>query len=669
MKISVEVKPDFLQRLIGVKNPVINLSELIWNGFDADASEVKASLDLSELGAIDEIRVSDNGHGMPHAEALIAFKDLGGSLKQSKIKSSSGRMLHGKAGKGRFRALGLGQKVEWITHYKKDGDVYEYRIIGTAADPGTFEIEDEKPSTRRSTGTEVRITGVRDFRKLTLEGGGLYEIATNFALYLRQYPKVSLYYEGQKVNPSNVQEHEEDYQITGVQLPGGRQVNATLTVIEWTPAVERALYLCDQSGFSLEKTALGIHASGFNYTGYLKSDLIRELDNDGTLQLDELNDKLVPLLDATKTKLKEHFRKRSALKASDVVNTWKNKNIYPFKDAPQNQVEVVERQVFDVVAINLHHYLPDFDKSSDKNKRIQLELLRQTLETSPEIVQKIMRDVLELPKEKQQEFAELLEKTTLSAVINASKVVANRLNFIKGLEAVVYEHDISKKVKEREHLHQILTRETWLFGEKFNLSVSDGALTTVLRKHYLLAGRTTDDIDPIYREDGTAGRVDLMFSKRIPHHDNRLEHLVVELKRPGTVLDSSMANQIESYALKVSTDERFQSVGAKWTFWLISNDMTPELRAKIRQANREEGILLQTDGIVVWVKTWAQIIEECSGRLRFFQEKLEFGADQSSGIEYLKKMHAKYLPKDLQKEPQSQNGTVVVAKSANLSSR
>src|SRR5204863_165806 len=100
-------------------------------------------------------------------------------------------------------------------------------------------------------------------------------------------------------------------------------------------------------------------------------------------------------------------------------------------------------------------------------------------------------------------------------------------------------------------------------------------LTTVLRKHCEAVGRAADDIDPVYREDGTSGRVDLMFSKRIPHHDDRLEHLVVELKRPGTVLDTAMGNQIESYALKVASDERFQGVGTKWTFWLISNDMTP----------------------------------------------------------------------------------------------
>lgn len=647
MKISVEVQPDFLQRVAGVKNPVINLSEIIWNGFDADATEVKVSLDFNELSALDEIRVSDNGQGMPHGEALVAFKNLGGSLKKNRTKSSTGRMLHGKAGKGRFRAFGLGQKVAWLTRYKRDGDFYEYRITGASEELGTFELEDERLSQVRATGTEVRITGVhKDFTSLTLEGGGVEQIASLFALYLRQYPTVSLWYEGRKVDPAKAEEHSAEYQLSNIELPDGRKVDAVLTVIEWKLPVERALFLCDGDGFTIEKTSLGIQLPGFNFTGYLKSEFLREIDSQGTLMLDELNTELTPLLNAVKSKLKEHFRKRSAARAATVVETWKKKDIYPYKDEPQNQVEIVERQVFDVVAINLNTYLPDFEDSSDKNKRIALSLLRQAIEGSPEDVQRILQDVLDLPKDKQQELTDLLKKTTLTAIINASKQVADRLNFIKGLEAIVYDHDMQKKIKEREHLHQILTQETWLFGEKFNLSVSDGSLTTVLKKHCQLIQRNSNDIDPIRREDGSTGRVDLMFSRRIPHHDERHEYLVVELKRPGTELDTVMGSQIKSYALAVAKDERFQGVNTTWTFWLISNSMTPELREEALQGGRPEGILYQSaDGkVVVWVKTWAQIIEECGGRLRFYQEKLSYSADQDSGVEYLKKMHAKYLP-------------------------
>jgi hypothetical protein len=51
----------------------------------------------------------------------------------------------------------------------------------------------------------------------------------------------------------------------------------------------------------------------------------------------------------------------------------------------------------------------------------------------------------------------------------------------------------------------------------------------------------------------------------------------------------------------------------------------------------------------VWVKTWGQVIEACTGRLEFFEEHLQYAANQESALAYLHKTHEKYLPKALKK--------------------
>lgn len=648
-RITVEVQPDFLQKVAGGKNAMTNLSELIWNGFDADANEVRVSLNITALGALDEIRVTDTGRGMPYSEATMVFKMLGGSWKKLKAKTDSGRMLHGKAGKGRFRAFGLGSKVEWLTRYKKDNDYYEYKIFGMSETPGVFEAEDEHLSNVNVTGTEVRITGIhKNFISLMLENGAAEDVAAIFALYLKQYPNISLWYDGRKIEPSSVVDKSTDYELPVIVLNDGHQFDASLTIIEWKTAVEkRSLFLCDSNGFSLEETGSGIQAPGFNFTGYVKSELVRSLETEGTLSLDELNMNLTPLLTAAKTKMKEHFRKRATERAAGVVESWKKQDIYPYKDEPKGPVEQAERQVFDVCAISVHSYLPDFEESSNNAKRMTLALLKQAIEGGPENVQKILQDVLNLPKEKQQELSELLERTTLAAIINASKEVTDRLNFLKGLEAIVYDTDVRNEVKERAHMHPILAEKTWLFGEYFNLTVSDESLTQVLRKHAQLLGRDAKEIDPVRREDGTFGRIDLMFSRQLPIHiEKQREHLIVELKRPGTVLNTEMTSQIRGYALAVARDERFKGVDTTWNFWLISNDMTPDVEAESHQSGLPEGVLFKnSDGtITIWVKTWAQVITECQGRLKFYQDRLKYQADHDSGVEYLRKTHSKYLP-------------------------
>ena len=50
-----------------------------------------------------------------------------------------------------------------------------------------------------------------------------------------------------------------------------------------------------------------------------------------------------------------------------------------------------------------------------------LSLLKYALMTSPNAVKRIFNEVLELPLEKQEEFAQLIENVSLEAVISASK--------------------------------------------------------------------------------------------------------------------------------------------------------------------------------------------------------------------------------------------------------
>ncbi len=216
-----------------------------------------------------------------------------------------------------------------------------------------------------------------------------------------------------------------------------------------------------------------------------------------------------------------------------MVESWKKEKIYPYQGEPKDIVEAVERQVFDVVALNVNSYLPDFERSENRSKKLSLQLIRQALERDPEELQLILDDVLNLPAEKRKDLAEFLKKTTLVSIINASKIVADRLNFIRGLEVLVFDDESKEGLLETQQLHRILASETWVFGEQFNISVDDESLDEVLEKHLELLGRgkASDDHPPILREDGRTGRVDLMLSKRIPLTDQtEREHLVIELK-------------------------------------------------------------------------------------------------------------------------------------------
>ena len=647
-KIAVSVKRDHIEALAATKRPIVSLAELIWNGLDADADKVSVRFDENALGGLERIRVADNGSGIAYAEAQLLFGSLGGSWKSQKGRTAKGRSLHGKSGKGRFRAFALGNMVEWNTTSKNNGSgLVDFSVKGDAASLDAFDLTEAKPAKAKTPGTEVIISNIhKNFTSLT-DAKAPQEVANYFAVYLMEYPGITIDYNGTIVDPKSAHNRYDNLSLGDITLGDGKTAAADLTVIEWKEPQERALHLCDARGISLHQVSPSIHAPGFNFTAYLKSDHIRELDKSGLLTLEDLHPDVTLLINAAKGKLKEHFRKRSIENTGELLQKWKADKIYPYQGEPLDKVEEAERQVFDVVAVNINSYLSDFDDSSLTSKRLTFNLVKQALKQNPESLQRIFQDVLNLPKEHQDDLAQLLDKTSLSAIISSAKLVANRLDFLRGLELMLFGEESKKKLLERDQLHQVLASETWIFGEEFHLTNNEETLNEVLAKFRDKILKPLADDSPVTLEDGSTGRIDLMLARSVPQpRADEREHLVVELKRPAKKICTEVLGQIKGYAIAVAKDERFRDTKTKWVFWVISNEMTDEARRDSRQRNRPEGLVFDDEElrITVWAKTWGQIIQDCKGRLNFFKEKLDYEATHDSALTYLKSAHEKYIP-------------------------
>ncbi len=646
-KIPVNVKGDHIGTLAATKRPIASIAELVWNSLDADANKIAIRFDFNRLDTLDAIRVSDNGTGIPYDEAESLFGSLGGSWKTKKARSNGGRSLHGKSGKGRFKAFALGSLVQWNTRARQNGSVIGYTITGMAHDLESFESSDPVPVKDPATGTEVTVTNIsKNFTSLTSDKAP-QEFTNYFAVYLSEYPGIKIDYNGTIIDPALARYRFDNLPLGEINLSDGKTTTADLTVIEWKEPQDRALHLCDSSGISLHEVSPGIQAPGFNFTAYLKCDHIRELDKEGLLTLEELHKDVAALVQAAKGKLREHFRLRAVENAAALLQEWKDTKIYPYEGDPKDKVEEAERQVFDVVAVNINSYLSDFDDSSTTSKRFTFNLVKQALKENPETLQRIFQDVLNLPKEHQDDLAELLQKTTLSAIIASAKLVANRLDFVRGLELMLFDKESKQQLLERDQLHQVLAKETWIFGEEFHLTSNEDTLNEVLVKHLDVMRKPLDDDAPVILEDGSTGRIDLLLARTVPQpRADEREHLVVELKRPRKKICTKVLGQVEDYAIAVAKDERFRDTKTKWVFWAISNEMTEEARRKANQRERPAGLVFDDAElrITVWAKTWGQLLQECKARLNFFKRQLDYEADRASALSYLTKAHEKYIP-------------------------
>jgi hypothetical protein len=644
--VQVQAQEDFVEKLAAAR-PAQALAELIWNSLDAEATRVSVEADCGPTG-LTSIHILDNGHGIPPEEAETLFAFLGGSWKRyARLSKNGKRMLHGEEGKGRFRALALGRVAEWVvTARNSSGQLLRYHITMVKDSARTFRLTKPEPvEPGIPIGVEVTVSEL--YKDWDLGAAGLIqELNEIYALYLTDYADVLITLLGARLDPGTLIDIRKTFQLPDIPSGDEPPYSVELEVVEWKTPTERTLYFCNAKGFPLHRTAPGIHAPEFNFSAYLRSEYVSRLHEQGILDLAEMDPKLSASLENAKEQLREHFKSRTIEKQKSLVDEWKTEQVYPYAQEPSNPVQVVERKVFDIVAINVARSLPDFQTQDQRNRKFQLRMLRQAIERSPQELQLILGEVLGLSQRRQEELANLLKRTTLSAIISAAKLVADRLDFLEGLETMLFDVELKKHFKERAQLHRILADSTWVFGEEFALTVDDQSLTEVLRQHFKAAGREIAVNEPVKRLDGTTGIIDLMLTRGVPsNREDELDHLVVELKAPKVKVGSGETTQVKSYAFAVQKDPRFLGIPARWTFWLLSTDIDDYVLEEVSQGGKPQGLLWenQDSRTRIWVKTWAQVIHDCKTRLKVFQKELNYSADREASLEYLKKAYARVL--------------------------
>jgi hypothetical protein len=638
--VHLEVERDFVERQAKAA-PLQALAEFVWNSLDADATKVDITLERNAIG-LTSIVIRDNGTGFSWEDAPGLFGHLGGSWKRMRRTTvREGRMLHGREGRGRFKAMALGRVADWRVTYRDEtnGALKCFLVTMLASELLQVRLTSDVPVASANTGVEVTISEpLHDFQSLQSDET-VQNLAEIFAPYLANYRHVVISHQGLRIDPAAVILDSTSTNLSDVSFEG-ENYPARLEIIEWRRTTNRVLYLCNAHGFPLSQHNTRFHVGNYQFSAYLKSGFVERLHDESLLQLAEMNPALSAGVSEALDRIKDHFRERSAEAAKGVVDTWKAERSYPYSDEPQTALEEIERQRFDIVAVTASAHVPEFTTATPKARAWQLRMLRQAIERSPEDLQLIFSEVLKLPPQVQQEMADLLRETELSAVIGAGHVVADRLKMLAGLEAILFAPNIRPHLRERSQLHRIVPDNTWLFGEEFNLMVSDRSLTECLRAH-AKATRSRLVIDaPVKHPTKVRGIVDLMLSKqRRLHRATDLEHLVVELKAPSVKIGRKELAQVEEYAQAVIADGRFDTANTRWRFWALSNDVDDEALEMRQIEGAPDGTVLHNRRLSIVVRRWGQVINENKARLQFFQEKLNHNIDRDAALRHLRERY------------------------------
>lgn len=639
-RFPVQVDADQFDRLARPTQPVAGVAELIWNALDAEADVVSVTIDRAELDAVDAVTVTDDGHGMTHDDALRDFRRWGGSWKKLRTLSRNGhRTLHGKEGGGRFRAFAIGSTVEWSSVSRRIDGVLERTRVTGSMDSSEFVVGDPEVLATGEQGTQVRISRPREHANRMLGEGAVPWLVTRFAVNLLKYPGINITYDGTVLDPATIIERETEVSLDPAL--GGKHGAPVLRLLEWKAEAHKAitpsLLLCDQNGIGLHEITGQIEKHpGIAYTGYLTWSRFGELAQE--LLLAELGHATIgPIVDAAREVIRNYLDERLSERRAEVLARWKADRVYPYKGAAMSPAEAQERKVFDVVAVAAAPVVP----KDTKGARVSLKLIKTALAQPPGALHRVLKEVLELTAEQLADFDRLLDRTSLATVIYASKLVTDRLDFLHDLEAMLFDEGKRERLLERQQLHRILANgNTWVFGEQFALVAEEKGLKKVLQAHRHLLGQPHDD-SSVTDIDGRPRRLDLMLSKVARLPDKR-QHLVVELKRPSLKLTQSELNQIANYAVTVSRDERFKSPDVSWEFWLVGDLMDDIVQEMANQKDSPRGLYMQGETYRIWVRRWAEVLEENRQRLHFYRERLSYVEPQEEA--QLDEVVSKYLP-------------------------
>lgn len=661
--LTLKAKHDHLEKVASTRDYIKALAEFVWNALDADATKVSVEFTRNVLGGLVGIVVRDSGSGISKRRADHDFESLGESWKLKTHRTPLlSHAVHGKEGQGRLKFFSLATKASWNSVYKERGKLWRLTIEIDADRLQTSNVSDPVSAPQAAgTGTVVELAPLKDtFDWLTSEEA-LAEFSAVFAPYILQYPGTEIVYNGKLVDPATTIDRAHEFVKRSIICPGRTVRDLSLRVIEWkVKGNSRKIYFGGESGVVLGSQPANIPAPGFDFSVYAYSPFLQEIANANLLEFDGLTDPdFAAVLEFIRDEVGDYFRARQVEKSGELIQDLKDAGLYPYDGEPKNEVERQERQVFDIATHAVSSYSRAFKKADISIKKMTLEVLRVAVRQNPESLSKILRALFNLPKVRQDEFSNLLEKTELGHIISASSLIADRVVALKVLREIVFDPTHRRTIKERGELDVLIRDNTWIFGESFHFTMAESGLTKIMN-------RVSDELALARSKgrkgrklDGKIGRIDSFMGRIVPHADRQhREFLLVELKRPSLVIGRKELDQLEDYVNALLAQPDFVNTSTFWNFYLVSGEYDSVVAERITQKDRPVGLFLDKPNHKVWVKSWAELIRESEGRLDFVQEKLQIQVTDAEIEDRISKLKSSILKSDAENlsSPLSEQG-------------
>lgn len=570
------------------------IAEYIWNGFDANATEIRLNIDSNEIGFINEFSIIDNGNGINIETIDQTFGHFLDSKKRTTFNKDG--FVKGKKGKGRFSFQQYSDKAIWNTTFKSEnGEYLNYNIEIKESSLQNFGISDKTILKKKHTGTSVRF---ESFNKLTadlIENDSFYDfLACEFGWFLYLNKSYSL-----KVNDFEI-----DYNtIIDKTVIFNEEINDfdfKINFIRWKKNIGDKYYYYFLNEEKVEKerkhTSFNNKTEDFHHSVYIESEYFEtfQLSNAKTETLDfDIKDQNDPTFKTLLGYLKEKISIEEKLfikehKADELISKYRKQNVFPlFKNNPYDNLR---KKDLEQVVKEIYCVQPKiFQGLRNTQSKTIIGFLNLLLDSDQrDDILNILDSIIKLSNEERNELSKTLNKTNFSAIVSLVKLLESRFNTVLVLKTLVFE--LEKFTNERDHIQKIIEDNYWLFGEQYHLVSADKNFETLLNNYLYFLEINNSNYNKITSKDRLK-RPDIFIARKSDIPDPKSdeytieENIIVELKRPGVIIGKKQYDQIEEYIRIIIKEPRFSSETRKWKLILIGKEVDEWIRDKYESQN------------------------------------------------------------------------------------
>ena len=644
------------------------ICEYIWNGFDAHAKHVRIEYKANEVGHIQSLSIIDDGEGINRSTLNETFGRYQDSVKKKSFQWSS--QVKGHKGKGRYAFNCFATGAEWTSVFRDADDKMLQHVITINGDDNDHYNDHSDEGKLKvvhgvETGTVVLFINVSLTSAFFQSQDFINYLQKEFAVFLKlnENRGYSLSVNGHAIDFNAVIAESDTKTITLYDEKQKSEQLFSLTFIRWYEKMKEnySIYYLNDEGIERyeETTKLNKKDTGFHHSLYVSSSFFEYFSPTvpkSKEQEDNKNEEVVQTViefDAVHSTKNEKDKVFKELKK--IVKAWiieKQKlfitevggrelwNRYETKgvvNVPQNEYEIPLFNELKETVIGIYSVQPKIFTNLGNEQATALvgclNLLLQTNKRDDLLL--ILEKVTKMTDEERHRLAAILEKTELTSITNTIELLQNRVKTVSALKNMVFDKTLN--AYEVPDIQKMVASAFWLFGEQYNIvTEAEPDFQQALEEYLVKIDKEVKGVSKSKINEEKIKHPDVnkemdIFAFRQNSHSQKIENIVVELKRPNVKLGEVELSQIKTYMRLIYKEPRFNSPDATWTFILVGNKLDDsgciEGEMDSNKTWGKKNLVLHVENVTqhfeIYVKTWSSIFDDFEIRHKFLLDKLE----------------------------------------------